>query len=280
MINGKARDDISSLVQSAVDEGAEVVTGATVPDRTGYYYTPTVLGRVAADAEILQQEIFGPVAPVVTFESDDEAIALANDTPYGLASYLYTGDLARGLRLAEAIESGMVGVNRGRSDRQPPSEGSNAPGSAARAPTRVWTNTWRPNTSPSTGRTGVPPKDEASAPFADSDPHFDDVEIPFEEVDDYFENTPPVLFSSFEAASEYGFERVPPGWVGSWHPAPQRVLAIYLSGELEIEASDGSSPSDWARNGSSRGGHNRQGSSESVTSLRDGFHHPPRQGAQ
>ena len=113
MINGKARDDISSLVQSAVDEGAEVVTGATVPDRTGYYYTPTVLGGVAADAEILQQEIFGPVAPIVTFESDDEAIALANDTPYGLASYLYSGDLARGLRLAEAIESGMVGLNRG-----------------------------------------------------------------------------------------------------------------------------------------------------------------------
>ncbi|MGH8943401.1 MAG: cupin domain-containing protein [Acidimicrobiia bacterium] len=77
--------------------------------------------------------------------------------------------------------------------------------------------------------------------FADDDgeSHFEDVEIPFEEADDYFKNTPPVLFSSFEAASEYGFERVPPGWVGSWHPAPQRVLAIYLSGELEIEASDG-----------------------------------------
>jgi hypothetical protein len=69
--------------------------------------------------------------------------------------------------------------------------------------------------------------------------HFEDAEIPFDEVGDYFENTPPVLFSSFEPASEYGFERVPPGWVGGWHPAPQRVLAIYLTGELEIEASDG-----------------------------------------
>ena len=71
--------------------------------------------------------------------------------------------------------------------------------------------------------------------FADDrgESHFEDVDIAFAEVDDYFENTPPVLFSSFEAASEYGFERVPPGWVGSWHPAPQRVLAIYLSGELE-----------------------------------------------
>jgi hypothetical protein len=77
--------------------------------------------------------------------------------------------------------------------------------------------------------------------FADDygESHFEDVDIPFEEVDDYFENTPPVLFSSFEPASEYGFERVPPGWVGDWHPAPQRVLAIYLSGEGEIEASDG-----------------------------------------
>ena len=69
--------------------------------------------------------------------------------------------------------------------------------------------------------------------------HFEDVDIPFEEVDDYFENTPPVMFSAFAPASEYGFERVPAGWVGDWHPAPRRVLAIYLSGELEIEASDG-----------------------------------------
>ncbi len=69
--------------------------------------------------------------------------------------------------------------------------------------------------------------------------HFEDVELAFEEVDDFFENTPPVLFSAFESAAEYGFERVPPGWEGDWHPAPQRILAIYLSGELEIEASDG-----------------------------------------
>ena len=113
MINEKARDDISSLVQAAVDDGAKVVTGATIPDRTGFYYAPTVLGGVSADAGILQEEIFGPVAPIVTFDNDDEAIALANDTVYGLASYLYTGDLARGLRVAEAIESGMVGLNRG-----------------------------------------------------------------------------------------------------------------------------------------------------------------------
>jgi len=73
----------------------------------------------------------------------------------------------------------------------------------------------------------------------DGESHLEDVDIPFEEVDDYFENTPPVLFSRFEPADTYGFERVPPGWSGDWHPAPRRVLAIYLSGELEIQASDG-----------------------------------------
>jgi hypothetical protein len=69
--------------------------------------------------------------------------------------------------------------------------------------------------------------------------HFEDVELTLEEVDDYFENTPPVLMSAFESATQYGFELVPPGWQGGWHPAPQRILAIYLSGEGEIEASDG-----------------------------------------
>ena len=73
----------------------------------------------------------------------------------------------------------------------------------------------------------------------DGESHFEDVELTFEEVDDFFENTPPVLMSSFDSAIEYGFEVVPPGWQGDWHPAPQRVLAIYLSGKGEIEASDG-----------------------------------------
>jgi succinate-semialdehyde dehydrogenase/glutarate-semialdehyde dehydrogenase len=113
MINERSRDDIAKLVQTAVDDGAKVILGASVPDRVGYFYEPTVLSGVGADSEILRNEIFGPVAPVVTFETDEEAIALANDTVYGLAAYLYTGDLARGLRAAEAIESGMVGINRG-----------------------------------------------------------------------------------------------------------------------------------------------------------------------
>jgi succinate-semialdehyde dehydrogenase/glutarate-semialdehyde dehydrogenase len=113
MINERSRDDIAKLVQEAVDSGADVAVGGSMPERKGYFYAPTVLSGVSPDAAILDQEIFGPVAPVVSFETDDEAIAMANDTVHGLISYVYTGDLARGLRAAEAIESGMVGLNRG-----------------------------------------------------------------------------------------------------------------------------------------------------------------------
>ena len=84
-----------------------------VPDGPGYFYPPTVLTGVAPDAEILRTEIFGPVAPIVTFRDEDEAVRLANDTEYGLVSYVYTADLARGMRVAERIEAGMVGLNRG-----------------------------------------------------------------------------------------------------------------------------------------------------------------------
>ena len=113
MINERSRDDIAKMVQEAVDSGAGVVVGASVPDRTGYFYEPTVLSGVSPDAAILDQEIFGPVAPVVLFDTDDEAISMANDTVHGLIAYVYTGDLGRGLRTAEALESGMVGLNRG-----------------------------------------------------------------------------------------------------------------------------------------------------------------------
>jgi succinate-semialdehyde dehydrogenase/glutarate-semialdehyde dehydrogenase len=113
MINERSRDDIARMVQSAVDSGANVAVGASVPDRKGYFYEPTVLADVSPDSDILDQEIFGPVAPIVTFDTDEEAINMANDTVHGLIAYLYTRDLSRGLRTAEAIESGMVGLNRG-----------------------------------------------------------------------------------------------------------------------------------------------------------------------
>lgn len=113
LVNASARDKVAALVDQAVTAGATLTTGGVVPDGEGFFYPPTVLTGVAADAEILQTEIFGPVAPIVAFTDEEEAIVLANNTEYGLVSYVYTGDLARGLRVSERIEAGMVGLNRG-----------------------------------------------------------------------------------------------------------------------------------------------------------------------
>jgi succinate-semialdehyde dehydrogenase/glutarate-semialdehyde dehydrogenase len=112
LINPVARAKVDELVTGALDAGARILTGGTVPDGTGYFYPPTVLGAVPADAAILTEEIFGPVAPVVSCASAEEMIERANATEYGLVSYVYTGDLAAGLRVADALESGMVGLNR------------------------------------------------------------------------------------------------------------------------------------------------------------------------
>jgi succinate-semialdehyde dehydrogenase / glutarate-semialdehyde dehydrogenase len=112
LINASGRDKVAELVSGAVQEGARVAIGGAVPEGPGFFYPPTVLVDVPATASILREEIFGPVAPVVTFDTDAEAIALANDTEYGLVAYIYTGDLARGLRVSEAVESGMIGLNR------------------------------------------------------------------------------------------------------------------------------------------------------------------------
>jgi succinate-semialdehyde dehydrogenase/glutarate-semialdehyde dehydrogenase len=113
LVNADTRDKVSALVDSATGDGAAVLTGGHAPDRVGYYYQPTVLDSVPAGAGILSEEIFGPVAPIVRFTAEAEAIALANNTEYGLVSYLYSGDLRRSLRVAEALEAGMVGINRG-----------------------------------------------------------------------------------------------------------------------------------------------------------------------
>jgi succinate-semialdehyde dehydrogenase/glutarate-semialdehyde dehydrogenase len=113
LVNQEAVDKVASLVQGALHAGAECLTGGARPDRAGYYYEPTVLANVHPDSPILDEEIFGPVAPIVTFTSEDEAVELANRTEYGLVSYVYTGDLARGLRVSQRVESGMVGINRG-----------------------------------------------------------------------------------------------------------------------------------------------------------------------
>jgi succinate-semialdehyde dehydrogenase/glutarate-semialdehyde dehydrogenase len=113
LVNDDTAGKVDELVQGAVAEGATAVVGGRRPDRPGFYYEPTVLSGVLPGSAILSEEIFGPVAPIVVFDTEDEAIRLANDTEYGLVSYVFTGDLARGLRVSEAMESGMVGLNRG-----------------------------------------------------------------------------------------------------------------------------------------------------------------------
>jgi succinate-semialdehyde dehydrogenase/glutarate-semialdehyde dehydrogenase len=104
---------VSELVADAVSRGARVLTGGQRPDGAGYFYPPTVLTGVSADAQMAQVEIFGPVAPLTPFSSEDEVVAVANDTEYGLVAYVFTNDLRRGLRVAERLESGMVGLNQG-----------------------------------------------------------------------------------------------------------------------------------------------------------------------
>ena len=108
----KERNKIAELVDQSVASGGKVMTGGALPDGDGAFYPATVI-EVASDNPILSHEVFGPVAPVVTFDTDAEAIAMANDTEYGLISYIYSEDLKRALRAAEAIESGMVAINRG-----------------------------------------------------------------------------------------------------------------------------------------------------------------------
>jgi succinate-semialdehyde dehydrogenase/glutarate-semialdehyde dehydrogenase len=113
LINAKQVGTVTELVSDAVSRGATVAVGGTAPGGPGYFYPATVLADVPADARILKEEVFGPVAPVTGFDTEDEAIAAANNTEYGLAAYIYTQSLDRALRVSEALESGMVGVNRG-----------------------------------------------------------------------------------------------------------------------------------------------------------------------
>ena len=108
----KERDKISDLVEASVKQGGKVLLGGAKPAGEGAFYPATVM-TVDANNAILQEEIFGPVAVVVTVDSDEEAISLANDTAYGLISYVYSGALGRAIRVAEAMESGMVAINRG-----------------------------------------------------------------------------------------------------------------------------------------------------------------------
>ncbi|MGO1975262.1 MAG: NAD-dependent succinate-semialdehyde dehydrogenase [Propionibacteriaceae bacterium] len=113
LIDQAAQDKVADLVEDAVTKGATVLTGGDRPDGTGYFFPPTVLTGVSPDARMAAEEIFGPVAALTPFSTEEEAITAANKTDYGLVSYVYTNDLRRSLRVAEAIESGMVGLNMG-----------------------------------------------------------------------------------------------------------------------------------------------------------------------
>jgi succinate-semialdehyde dehydrogenase/glutarate-semialdehyde dehydrogenase len=113
LINSKQLQKVTELVSDAVSRGATVAVGGVAPGGPGNFYPATVLADVPGDARILKEEVFGPVAPITGFDTEDEGVAAANDTEYGLAAYVYTQSLDRALRVAEAIESGMVGVNRG-----------------------------------------------------------------------------------------------------------------------------------------------------------------------
>ena len=113
LIDSDQRDKVAELVSDAVGKGATCVVGGSARDGAGYFFEPTVLADVPDSARVLSEEIFGPVAPVKGFGSEEEAIAAANDTEYGLVAYVYTRDIKRALRVCEGLETGMIGLNQG-----------------------------------------------------------------------------------------------------------------------------------------------------------------------
>ena len=113
LIDDDQRGKVAELVDDAVDRGAKAIVGGKGVDGPGYFYEPTVLADVTPDARLLKEEIFGPVAPVIAFDSEDDAIHAANDTEFGLVAYVYTKDLKRAFRVCEALDSGMIGLNQG-----------------------------------------------------------------------------------------------------------------------------------------------------------------------
>jgi succinate-semialdehyde dehydrogenase/glutarate-semialdehyde dehydrogenase len=113
LIDGRQRDKVADLVADAIAQGARALTGGSVAEGNGYFFQPTVLADVPLSARLQKEEIFGPVAPLTAFETEDEAVRMANDTEFGLVSYLFTKDLSRALRVSERLEAGMIGLNQG-----------------------------------------------------------------------------------------------------------------------------------------------------------------------
>ena len=113
LIDGDQRSKVAELVEDATSKGAQVVLGGTEREGAGYFYDPTVLAGVPVEARLLKEEIFGPVAPIASFDDEEAAVAAANDTEYGLVAYVYTRDIKRAFRVCEALDTGMVGLNQG-----------------------------------------------------------------------------------------------------------------------------------------------------------------------
>src|SRR5699024_5157414 len=113
LIDAAAVEKVRALVDDAAQRGAEVLTGGSAVNGSGHFYQPTVLVDVPEEARMRHEEIFGPVAPISVFDTEDEAVTAANDTEYGLVSYVYTSDLQRALRVSECLDAGMVGLNQG-----------------------------------------------------------------------------------------------------------------------------------------------------------------------
>jgi succinate-semialdehyde dehydrogenase/glutarate-semialdehyde dehydrogenase len=113
LIDATQREKVKELVDDATSKGASVVLGGTERDGAGYFFEPTVLSGVPVEARLLKEEIFGPVAPVATFDEEEAAVAAANDTEFGLVAYVYTRDIKRAFRVCEGLETGMVGLNQG-----------------------------------------------------------------------------------------------------------------------------------------------------------------------
>jgi succinate-semialdehyde dehydrogenase/glutarate-semialdehyde dehydrogenase len=113
LIEERQRTKVAQLVDDAVAKGAGILCGGRALERSGYFYEPTVLLPVPPDADLLGEEIFGPVAPIVSFDGEHEAVAAANATQYGLVAYVYTTNLDRAVRVAEGIKAGMIGLNQG-----------------------------------------------------------------------------------------------------------------------------------------------------------------------
>ena len=113
LVEKKALDNVTALVDDAVENGAKVLIGGTPGEGPGYFYSPTVLTNVSRETRVAQEEIFGPIAPILTFSDEKEAIAIANDTEYGLASYVFTEDSDRMWRLGDGLEFGLMGFNAG-----------------------------------------------------------------------------------------------------------------------------------------------------------------------